>query len=165
MARKVFFSFHYLPDCSRASQVRNMGALEGNAPVSDNDWETVKKNGDAGIEKWIKGQLVGRSCTVVLIGENTAGRKWINHEISESWNANMGVVGIRIHNLKNLQQMQSGIGGNPFDYVTFTATQAKLSSVVSIYNPSGNTSTEVYASIKNNIAAWVEKAIEIRKAN
>ncbi len=30
-----------------------------------------------------------RSCTVVLVGENTANRKWINHEIVESWNAGM----------------------------------------------------------------------------
>jgi hypothetical protein len=33
MARKAFFSFHYKPDGSRASQVRNMGMIEGNAPV------------------------------------------------------------------------------------------------------------------------------------
>jgi hypothetical protein len=50
MARRVFFSFHYDADKWRASQVRNMGALEGNIPCSDNDWETVKRGGDAGIE-------------------------------------------------------------------------------------------------------------------
>jgi hypothetical protein len=43
MARKVFFSFYYDGDGWRASQVRNMGALEGNAPCSDNDWELLKK--------------------------------------------------------------------------------------------------------------------------
>jgi hypothetical protein len=30
--RKVFYSFHYMPDAWRASQVRNMGVVEG--PVS-----------------------------------------------------------------------------------------------------------------------------------
>ena len=39
MARRAFFSFHYKPDASRAGQVRNMGMVEGNTPVSDNDWE------------------------------------------------------------------------------------------------------------------------------
>ena len=39
MARKCFYSFHYQPDNVRASQVRNIGAIEGNQPVSDNDWE------------------------------------------------------------------------------------------------------------------------------
>ena len=81
MARKVFYSFHYKPDNWRASQVRQMGVIEGDAPVSDNDWEKVTKGGDEAIKKWIDGQMSGKSCAVVLIGTNTAGRKWINHKI------------------------------------------------------------------------------------
>ena len=65
MTKRVFFSFHYDADNWRTAQVRNMGILEGNAPVSDNDWETVKRDGDAAIERWIKEQLNGRSCTTV----------------------------------------------------------------------------------------------------
>ena len=45
MARKAFYSFHYKPDASRAGQVRNIGVVEGNTPVSDNDWEAVTKEG------------------------------------------------------------------------------------------------------------------------
>ena len=101
MARKVFFSFHYDPDCWRASQIRNIGALEGNSPVSDNKWEEIKKGGDTAIEKWIGAELSGKSCAIVLIGANTAGRKWINHEIEKGWNDGKGVLGIYIHNLKN----------------------------------------------------------------
>jgi len=77
MARKVFYSFHFQPDHSRAALVRNMGVLEGNPAASDNDWEAVKKGGDAAIQRWIDGQLFGKSCAVVLIGAQTAGRKWI----------------------------------------------------------------------------------------
>lgn len=43
MTRKCFYSFHYEPDNWRASQVREMGALDGNRPATDNDWEEVKK--------------------------------------------------------------------------------------------------------------------------
>ena len=43
MARRAFYSFQYKPDASRAGQVRNIGVVEGNTPVSDNDWETVLK--------------------------------------------------------------------------------------------------------------------------
>ena len=82
MARKVFYSFHYNPDNWRASQVRNIGAIEGNQPAKDNDWETITKGGDKAIEKWIADQMSGRSCVVVLIGAGTANRKWINHEIA-----------------------------------------------------------------------------------
>ena len=59
-------------DNSRAAQVRNMGMVDGNTPVSDNDWETVTKGGVAAIKKWITDQMQGRSCTVVLVGSRTA---------------------------------------------------------------------------------------------
>ncbi|HBS44085.1 MAG TPA: hypothetical protein DEA91_05740, partial [Paenibacillus sp.] len=96
MARKAFYSFHYKPDNWRASQVRNIGAIEGNSSISDNDWEEVEKGGDKAIQDWIDKQLKGRSCTIVLIGEKTAGRKWIKYEIKKSWNQSKGVLGIYI---------------------------------------------------------------------
>ncbi len=54
MTRRVFYSFHYKPDNWRASQVRNMGVIEGNAPVSDNEWEEITGGGDEAIEQWIR---------------------------------------------------------------------------------------------------------------
>jgi MTH538 TIR-like domain (DUF1863) len=165
MARKVFYSFHYVPDNWRASQVRQMGVIEGDPPVSDNDWETVTKGGDAAIEKWIDDQMSGKSCAVVLIGTNTAGRKWINHEIVKAWNDKKGVCGVYIHNLKDSDKNQSTKGSNPFDWITFGTDKAKLSTVVKTYNPPGTNSTDVYAYIKNNLSDWVEAAITIRDAN
>lgn len=162
MARKVFFSFHYAPDNWRASQVRNMGALEGNVPCSDNDWEAVKKGGEAGIKKWIADQLSGRSCAVVLVGADTASRKWVIYEIQEAWNANKGVVGVRIHNLKDRDGNHSAKGPNPFDELTLQDGKKRLSSIVKLYDPPGWASTDVYAHIKANLAAWVEEAIAIR---
>ena len=136
MGRKVFFSFHYKPDNWRASQVRNVGAVEGNPPVSDNDWEQVTKGGDAAIKSWIDGQLKDKSCAVVLIGSNTAGRKWINYEIESSWNAGKGLLGIYIHNLKDTAKSQSSKGDNPFDSFTMTNDPSKhLSSLVQAYDP------------------------------
>jgi hypothetical protein len=165
MARKAFFSFHYIPDNWRASQVRTMGLIDGDAPVSDNDWETVTKGGDATIEKWIAGQMAGKTCAIVLIGAGTAGRKWISYEISKAWNDSLGVVGIHIHNLKDSDKVQSYKGGNPLDHVTFNKNGAKLSTVAKVYDPPFSTSTEVYAHIKSNLSSWVEEAIKIRKAN
>ena len=165
MARSCFFSFHYQPDSWRASKVRNIGKIEGNTPARDNDWETVTGGGDAAIKRWIENQMKGRSCTVVLIGSNTAGRKWITHEISESWNKNMGVVGIHINKITDRFDQQSLKGANPLDHVTFKQSKAKLSGVARTYTPSGTTSPQVYASISANIADWVEEAIAIRKAN
>ena len=45
MRRLIFCSFHYKPDNWRAGQVRSMGTVEGNEPVSDNDWEEVTGGG------------------------------------------------------------------------------------------------------------------------
>ena len=160
MTRRVFYSFHYKPDCSRAAQVRNMGVVDGNKPASDNDWETIKKGGDEAIKKWINEQLSGKSCAVVLIGEKTAGRKWINYEIEKAWNDEKGVVGVYIHKLKDLDGNQSKKGNNPFE--NFKVDDKALSSIVKAYNPPYSDSKEVYNYIKNNLSEWIEEAIEIR---
>ena len=165
MKRQVFFSFHYKPDNWRASQVREMGTIEGNSAVSDNDWETVTKGGDSAIQNWIAEQMRYRSCTVVLVGSDTADRKWINHEIIESWDKKKGVVGIRVHGLKDRDgHISSSSGNNPFDYVTI-GNDKKLSSIVKCYNPAGTNSKARYDWIKQHLANAVEEAITIRNAN
>lgn len=163
--RQVFYSFYYKPDCWRASTVRNIGAIEGNKPAPDNDWERITSGGEEDIKKWIKEQMEYKSCTVVLVGNNTADRKWINHEIIESWNRGMGVVGIHIHGLKNQDGYISNKGENPFDFITFTDTGNKLSTIVKCYNPSGTNSKERYDWISEYLEAAVEEAIKIRKNN
>lgn len=162
MARRAFYSFHYAPDNWRASQVRNMGVVDGNKPATDNDWEEVKKGGAAGIKNWIDAQLHGRSVVVVLIGAKTAGRKWIQYEIEKGWADGKGVLGIYVHNLKDSAGEQSSKGINPFDEFTLFGSSTRLSSVVKAYDPPYTTSTNVYKHIDENLADWIEKAIEIR---
>ena len=162
MARRVFYSFHYDADNARASQVRNIGVVEGNKPAADNDWETIKKGGEAKIKQWIDGQLDGRSCTVVLIGTDTAGRKWINYEIETSWNGGKGVLGIYIHNLKDLAGNQTVQGSNPFATFTMKRDNSALSSIVKAYNPPYTDSKAVYKYISDNLSAWIEEAVKVR---
>jgi len=165
MARRVFYSFHYKPDCWRASTVRSIGAIEGNKPAPDNDWETITRGGDDAIKKWIKDQMEYRSCTVVLVGNQTANRKWINYEIVESWNAGMGVVGIHIYGLKNQDGYISEKGENPFDYITHGVSRKKLSAIVKCYTPAGANSKERYDWISKYISDAVEEAVKIRENN
>jgi hypothetical protein len=160
MARRVFFSFHYDADNWRASQVRNIGAIEGNAPATPNEWEQVKRGGDAAIQRWIDGQLVGRSCTVVLVGSGTAGRKWINYEIENSWNSKKGLLGVRIHRLKDRQSWQCTSGNNPFE--TFSIGSVKLSTIVEVHDPPYTRSEDAYGHIRDNFETWIERAIQIR---
>lgn len=165
MARKVFYSFHYKPDNWRAATVRSIGAIEGNKPASDNDWETVAGGGDDAIKRWIAGQMQGRTCAVILVGTNTANRKWINHEIINAWDDGLGVVGIHIHGLKDSAQATSSKGSNPFDYITHGGSQKKLSTIVKCYDPGGSTSQERYDWIVTHLSNAVEEAIRIRNAN
>lgn len=162
MERRVFYSFYYKEDNWRASQVRNMGVIEGNKPVSDNDWEQITRGGDEAIKRWINEQMNGTSCTIVLIGRNTAGREWIQYEIEKSWNDRKGLLGIYIHKLKDKNGNQSQKGRNPFDDFTMKRDNNKLSSIVKAYDPPYFDSKDVYNYIQNNIANWVEEAIKIR---
>ena len=145
--------------------MRNIGAIEGNRPVTDNDWQTVTKGGDDAIKRWIADQMYGRTCTVVLVGSATANRKWINYEIVKSWNSHMGVVGICIHGLKNSDGNTSTQGSNPFDYVTLGPFGNKLSSIVKCYSPAGSNSQERYDWIKKYLSGAVEEAVTIRSKN
>jgi hypothetical protein len=158
--RQLFFSFHYKVDNWRASQIRNMGIVDGNKPVSDNDWEQVKKGGDSAIEKWIVEQMKYRSCTAVLVGTGTAGRRWIDYEIEKSWTQKMGIFGIYIHNLKNSTGGQSLHGQNPF--YNHRIGNLSMSSIVKCYDPPSSVSTDVYGYIKSNNATWADEAVNIR---
>ena len=163
MTRQAFYSFHYKPDSWRAATVRSIGSIEGNKPASDNDWEAVTKGGDAAIKSWIARQMKGRSCTLVLVGTNTANRKWINHEIVTSWDGGMGVAGIHIHGLKDSNEKTSAMGNNPFSSNGLGSSGKKLSSLVKCYNPVGSGSRARYAWISKHLENIVEEAIAIRK--
>lgn len=160
MARQVFYSFHYDNDNWRASQIRNIGIIEGNRPAPDNDWETIKRGGDLAIKRWIDDQMRYRSCTVVLVGAGTAGRKWINYEIEQTWSNKMGIVGISIHRLRDRLGNQSNQGNNPFS--NFSVKGTNMSQIVKLYNPPYLDSKEVYNYIAANISSWINEAITIR---
>jgi hypothetical protein len=161
MAQKVFYSFHFERDSHRVSQVRNMGVVEGQPLLSSNEWEDVKEGGDSAIEDWIDEQMKGKKCAVVLIGSKTAGRHWVEYEIKKAWEAGKGVLGVYIHGLKNLAGEQDAKGANPFKGVS-AGDESDLSTVVKTYDPPYTTSTYVYDHIKDNLADWIEKAIEAR---
>jgi hypothetical protein len=162
LARKAFYSFHYLPDSWRASKVRNIGVVEGNQGVSDNEWESITKGGSEAIEKWVANQMYGKSCVIVLIGAQTAGRKWIQYEIKKGWNDGKGVFGIHIHRLTNQLGLPSTKGANPFG--SLSLGYRRLSNIVQVYDPLCTKSADVRNHIAANLGAWVEKAIVTRNS-
>jgi len=133
----------------------------GQPAASDNKWEEVKRGGDAANQARDDDQLQGRTCTIVLVGAETANRPWIRYEIEQSWNSGKGLLGIRIHKLLDHNQQPSVAGANPFDSFTLNDGR-KLSSVVRVYDPLGGTSSAVYTSISDNLSSWIEAAIAAR---
>ena len=111
------------------------------------------------IKLWIDSQMAKRSCVVVLIGEKTAGRKWINYEIEKAIELNKGIVGIYIHNLKDRFGNQSNQGRNPFDNFALSRTGKSLSSYVRCYNSPFFTSKYVYEDIQSKMEELIEYAI------
>jgi hypothetical protein len=142
----------------RVQQIRNIGVLEGNTPVSANDWETLKKSGDKAVEKWIDDNMEYRSCVIVLIGSETADRPWVKYEIKRAWDKRKGLLGIYIHNIKDPKTGTCGQGKNPYDQ--FTVDGKKLSDYVKCYNPK---SSDAYNDIAANIDSWIETAIKSRQ--
>jgi antiphage defense system Thoeris ThsB-like protein len=161
VARRIFHTFHFKRDSWRVQQVRQMGVIEGQQLLSPNEWEAVKRSGDAAIRKWINDQMSGKSAVVVLIGRQTAGRKWVNYEIKKAWDDGRGLVGVYIHSLRNENQQQDSRGANPFS--GFSVGTTPLSSIVKAYDPPSTDSSRAYAYIKSNLERWIEEAITIRK--
>ena len=158
--RKVFFSFHYDRDNWRVSQIKNMGVVEGQKICNSNEWEKVKNKGDVSIKKWIDENMFGCSCVIVLIGNQTADREWVNYEIIKAWNEGKALMGIYIHNLKNRFGKSDYKGDNPFNYIHLERSGENLSRFVPVFEPNYY---NTYNDINYNLRNWIEYAIENKK--
>jgi len=106
MARRVFFSFKYKQDVSRAMVVRNSWVTQGKEAagfIDAADFEELKRQGDTAIENWIDKQLEGTSVTVVLVGEKTCTSRWVKYEIEKSEETGKGLLGIDVSKIEDLQ--------------------------------------------------------------
>ena len=150
MARQVFFSFHYLPDVSRAGIVRNAWVTHHKKPFIDwADWEEVRKSSEISIKRWIDKQLEGSSVTVVLIGAETSTRKYVKYEIQKSYEKGNGLVGIYVNSLKDFNKQISIRGANPF--ANFSVNGKGLDTMVRTYDWISDNGYQ-------NIGNWVESA-------
>jgi hypothetical protein len=150
----VFFSFHFDRDAWRVGQVRNsVITMQKSVFLDKADWESVKRNGDAAIERWIDDQLKGASVTVVLIGRETSQRRWVGYELIQSWAQNKGILGIYIHNCKDKDSQTDQQGNLDFN-INF-----KRGSESGTFSQRFRTYDWLYDNGRNNIETWIEKAV------
>lgn len=157
MATSVFYSFYYANDWWRVNTIKRMGVIEGQPVLDSQDWESVKRQGDDGIWRWIKRQMAGKEAVVVLVGSGTANRPWVRKEIAYAWDNCIPLCGVRIHGLKDQDQRTSTPGADPFAKVSLK-NGGTIADYIEPYNPSGRDSQAVYADIKSSLPGLVQNA-------
>lgn len=152
MAKSVFYSFHYDRDVHRVQLVRNLNALEGQPVLNAQEWEKVRARGQKAVLDWIHREMSYKKAVIVLIGKETATRPWVRYEIEKAWADKKPLLGIRIHGLSSLGNIDVA-GSNPFTGVAGV-------SKVPIFDPSsadwsGKTDSKAtYKTLRENIEAW-----------
>jgi hypothetical protein len=97
--RHVYFSFHY-DDVWKANQIRNSYVVAGNRAAGFVDrslWEEAKSKDDPALKALITEGMNGTSVTVVLIGRETASRRWVKYEIRESVRRGNALLGLHLN--------------------------------------------------------------------
>jgi hypothetical protein len=116
MPRRVFFSFHYQQDIWRVNVVRNHAKVKSGYQEAGywdcSLWESAKRTGEISLKRLINSGLLNTSVTVVLIGRETSERKWVRYEIEKSYERGNGMLGIYIHNIKNISRTTRVIASN-----------------------------------------------------
>jgi hypothetical protein len=162
MARRVFFSFHYEIDIWRVSRIRNSWITKPDRDTAGfwdaASWETVQRQGEDAVKRWINRQLEGTSVTVVCIGEDTANRPYVQYEIDQSYEKGNALLGIYIHNMKDQNGYTSYKGKNPLD-LFYVESGYKKTYFSEIYPTYDWVNDDGY----NNISDWIEEAIDSEK--
>lgn len=117
MPRSVFFSFAYEDVANfKVNVVRNSWLLKHKSEsfVDGSIWENEKTKSDAEIKDLINFGLNGTSVTCLLIGANTASRRWVKYEIVKSFDKGNGIVGVHINRIKGLPGTSTR-GQNPLE--------------------------------------------------
>ena len=162
MARRVFFSFHYERDIIRASQVKNSWLTQDrqeagfwNASLE----EEAKIKGDDVIKRMIDEGLKNTSVTIVLIGAETANRRWVEYEIKQPCAMGHGLLGVYINGLKNFQKQVDHRGRNPLSHLGYdnyqgSGRRVNLDKIYPTYD-------YVIDNGYSNLGKWIEEAATV----
>ena len=120
------------------------------------DREEIKRATDERIRNWIDEQLQNTTVTAILIGNETAEREWVQYEIKKSIKRGNGIVGIKIHSLKDKEGSSDFSGTNSLnEFVVEDGDEVtRLSDVFQTYDWNRDNGRE-------NIGEWVEEAAQL----
>jgi hypothetical protein len=128
VARRTFFSFHYKPDVTRANVVKNCWVTQDREDAGFFDssaFERAQRTNDDALKTFLNKEMDGSSVVCALVGAETAKRRWVRYEIQRGIWETKGLLGVRVHSIKNLQQQITFAGPNPFDLLgVYTENQS-----------------------------------------
>lgn len=136
--RRVFFSYHYKNDICRVDQVRASWLARRDQPCpifQDGSLaEKVATRDEHRLKAMIDHALTATSVTVVLIGTETAYRKYVLYEIEKSILLGHGLLGVYIHQLRDATGRTALRGPNPLDKLNCPGTTWALSQQFETYD-------------------------------
>ncbi|MGY3558469.1 hypothetical protein ACVWXP_001738 [Bradyrhizobium sp. USDA 4463] len=118
MARRTFFSFHYKPDVQRAQVVKNSWVTREREDAGFFDssaFEAAKRTNDDTLKSFLIKQMHGSSVVCVLVGRETALRRWVRYEIQRGLWDERGILAVRIHTINHFTSGPTTAGPNPLD--------------------------------------------------
>lgn len=117
--RKAFFSFHYA-DIMRVNNVRKSWEFvtkdsTGSLGFYDQSlWESRKRAGDESLKQLIREGVDSTSAVCVLVGAETAIRRWVRYEIARAVIDERGLLAVHINGLNHhLTKTPHVRGANP----------------------------------------------------
>jgi len=118
MARRTFFSFHYKPDVQRAQIVKNSWITREREDAGFFDssaFEKAERTNDDTLKTFLVNAMHGSSVVCVLVGKETADRRWVRYEIQRGIWDERGVLAVRIHTISHFTTGTTTAGPNPLD--------------------------------------------------
>ncbi|WP_223654395.1 TIR domain-containing protein [Hymenobacter psoromatis] len=156
MARRVFFSFHYKRDSHRVAQIHECNTIsdhfEKTPFLKGSEWESIERQGDKAIQNWIDNQMKGCGVVVVLVGLETANRRWVKYEVAKAHQEDRGIVCINMAGMKNLLSQTDSAGPSPLQTVVDSNGRSLASlGKYKTYSWLGDLG-------RNNVDKWIEEA-------
>ena len=116
--RHCCFIFDYDNDLSRAHHVESRDLAVATAPAGfedDADWKAATSKGEDAVNELIDNALLGTSVTVVLIGERTAERGYVDYAIEQSIKRQNGILGVFVHDVPDASGATAAKGRVPHE--------------------------------------------------
>lgn len=98
--RQVFVSYHHHGDQAYYDAFSNMYCNQGYDVIRDNSLRNARDSDDPDyvMQSIRDNNITGTSCTIVLCGQFTYGRKYVDWEIKGTLDREHGLIGVRLPN-------------------------------------------------------------------